>query len=518
MDYRWIGVLALGAALVVGCEEGQQADEEEIDGLGEASTQLEPVVRASCEWVFGCCAAGESRLALGPFVTDADDCTTRVVDSLLTGNKSPAPQLDVGPASDLLYLAVSLNLARVTIDADAVKACVDWLEQRACNEVPEEEQPEHCTPDEAEPEENPCRAELMFIGSQEAGAECNPNVGVECADGLRCVNFGTDGVCARLAAEKETCFEDTECAQPLICDYITGTCMKGSGVGEVCTFTDPENPAPGTEKERCEAGLSCNPETMSCTEATCAPGSPCIVDYQCPEGYVCVLNRCGEPGLAGDPCVRDTDCVSELCDQLTDTCIPKVADGGACVQDRECESGFCDAGICGPTAGNGDPCPALDDAQCADGYCDRFTDPAAPVCAAHAGSGDACMYGNECNPDPELQLVCWEMECRPIPFPNGVTCGSNGQCESSVCWMGVCEDGTAEGSDCALDGTVKPCADQLFCKVTDEMLGTGQCQAVLGAGESCESDLECWGGCGVSYGELVCDGTPPPGAAWCDAM
>jgi hypothetical protein len=517
MKTEWFAVVSLGAVLVTGCQEEEKTIEE-IDGLGDAVEQLEPIVEASCDWVFRCCAEGEARLALGPFVEDTDNCTQRVVDSLLTGNKSPAPHLSVGPASDLLYLGVSLNLQRVTIDADAVAACVGWLDGRECNEIPPEEPPEHCTPGEDEPDEDLCVEDLMFIGSQEAGDECNPSVGVECAEGLRCVNFGADGVCARLAAEGETCFEDAECAEPLICDYITGTCMKGSGVGEVCTFTDPENPLPGTEKERCEAGLSCNPQTMSCAEETCAPGSLCVYDYDCPEGYVCVMNRCGEPGLAGAPCAHDEDCASELCDQLTDTCIPKIVDGGACVQDRECESGFCDVGLCAPTVGNGDPCPALDNEQCADGWCDQYTDPAAPVCAPYVGAGDPCTYAYECQPDLEPQLVCWEDECRPIPFPNGVTCNSNGQCESTVCWEGVCEDGTAEGEVCALDGTVKPCADLLFCKVIDEILGTGECQAVLSAGQPCESDMECWGSCEVSYGELVCDERAAPGEAWCDAM
>jgi hypothetical protein len=514
---KWRTTLSLCACLLTGCSEAQKTDET-VDGLDEAQQQLEPVVRASCDWVFGCCAEGEARLALGPFVEDADDCTQRVLDSLLSGNTSPLPLLSLGPAGDLLYVARTLELQHVALDAEAMAACVEHLKTRACNEAPPEEPPEHCTPGDDEPDEDLCRVEDLFIGSQDVGDECNPSVDVECAPGQRCVSFGADGVCARLAAEGDNCFEDQECAEPLICDYITGTCMTGSRLGEVCTFSDPENPVPGTERERCQSDLTCNPETMSCVEETCAPGSPCQVDYQCPQGYVCAQFRCREPGQAGAPCNRHEDCATELCDSLADTCVPRVVDGGACVQDLECVSGFCDVGLCASSVANGSPCPSFSSSECRDGYCDTMTDPAMPVCAAYADAGGACPLGIECNPDPDLQLVCWEMMCRAIPFPNGITCGSDAHCESGVCWMGVCEDGTPAGGACALDGTVKPCALEHFCKIEDELVGTGNCQRVGAPGETCESDAECWGGCDVSYGELVCDTTAPPGQAWCDAM
>jgi hypothetical protein len=187
------------------------------------------------------------------------------------------------------------------------------------------------------------------------------------------------------------------------------------------------------------------------------------------------------------------------------------------MQHHECESGFCDVGLCAPTVANGEPCPSYDDAQCADGFCDRFTDPVNVVCAPFAGPGDPCTLQNECQPDLDPPLSCWEGQCREIPFSNGVTCNQDIQCESMVCWEGICEDGTAEGDACAIDGTVKPCAEALFCKVTDDVLGTGVCQPVAGAGAACESDVECWGDCQVSYGELVCDERPAPGEAWCDA-
>ena len=134
--------LVLAAGLTAACEDEQAAAEEEaVDGLEEARKQLEPVIKASCDWVFTCCTAGEARLSLGPFVADTADCTVRVLDSLLAGNKSPAPGLSVGPATDILYVARSLELGRVTLDEEAMAACVAYLDARECNEPPPEEPP-----------------------------------------------------------------------------------------------------------------------------------------------------------------------------------------------------------------------------------------------------------------------------------------------------------------------------------------------------------------------------------------
>lgn len=495
---------------------------QEVDGLREAEGDLQPLVDAACTWMFSCCSAGERTFQLGDFTVDADNCTQRMVDAIKAGAPLDLlePDLSSSRAEGLLVLARSINEGRVSVNDPAVDTCAAATSNRACNTPVEPDQTGRCTPADEQPAD-PCDPDEMFQGRQKVGQECEAPW--ECEAGLRCVDFFITGVCAEAAVEGEHCFSDAECANDLVCDYQSGTCVVGALTGQPCAFADPDDPIPGTETTRCAQDLVCDPTSSTCAGGYCTAGAPCfdVFDHtDCPEGTYCVgeavgTSTCRPPGPEGAPCVEDETCTSGFCDPVDQTCGTKLADGQACFDHLECASGYCDATTqtCAPTLSSGEICDSFSDAQCAGGYCD--TTGVDPVCVAHAGEGQPCPNGSEC--DPEQDLTCVDGSCLVYPLPNGVACFDNTQCESNVCFAGMCADGTPTGSACDLTGGTAPCELGSFCDVPDgEMAGT--CTALRRSGEACERSEQCWGDCTVRYGQQMCDETPAYslGEVWCD--
>ena len=321
---------------------------------------------------------------------------------------------------------------------------------------------------------------------------------------MSCATYGLVGLCARQAIEGEYCFDDDECHDDLFCDFVTGTCARGAALDAPCAYRDPDDPVPGTETIRCEAGLSCDPVNQVCV-GYCVPGSECRWDHDCPTDYLCVLDRCRMPGAPGDDCEDDADCASEQCDFVTQTCVALLPNADPCGSHDECDSEFCDSSTftCAPTVTAGAPCPSFDNAQCRDGYCDTTT--VMPTCIAYVGPGGTCTSTVEC--DPDLDLSCADMTCVMQPFPNGTSCAVGVQCESSVCWMGVCDTGTPVGGECDSIGTFAECAVGLYCDIED-MMTEGTCAPVRRTGEECDNDIQCWGSCTARWGVEMCDETP----------
>lgn len=493
------------------------------DGYEDAREDTKPLVDAACGWMFACCSTDELSYQLGDFTVNAGNCSERLLDAISTGVPLELEQdLSDDPAEALLILALSINEGRVEVDEDAVSACAAATSTMACNMVESIDPNTSCTPEDQIPPD-PCDPEDMFVGVQELGEPCDGPW--ECAAGLRCVDFGLAGVCAQRSAAGEFCFADNECADALVCDWQTGTCSAGAPLGQTCAFTDPANPVPGTESIRCAEGLSCDPVGLTCVGGYCSPGANCgdiFNDSDCPEGYLCVGNfatapTCQQPGDAGSPCSKPEDCSTGACDLNTETCIELLADGTPCGFNDECSSGFCSVGLCSPSAANGQPCPSLDPSECGDGYCDSISDPLNPVCAAYASEGGACPNGNEC--DPEAMLSCVDGTCLMPPFADGTTCFDSSQCESQVCFMGVCSAGLPAGSSCTTDGTGEPCELGAFCETADGSFD-GTCAALRRSGESCLNDNQCWGSCVVRFGEQMCDATPAFALdeLWCDGV
>src|SRR5690606_35589550 len=134
----------------------------------------------------------------------------------------------------------------------------------------------------------------LLEGRREADEPCTLSSGIECASGLSCLISGSyQGRCIPGVGLDDACIHDSECADDLICDYTTGTCTEGGGLGDDCAYVNPDNPTRGVESRRCRAGLVCEPLSQTCQSSDCNLGSQCgSDDNRCPEGLWCVAGRC----------------------------------------------------------------------------------------------------------------------------------------------------------------------------------------------------------------------------------
>lgn len=497
--------------------EGSPGEEGGTTGSTQSTPEeaLAQLVEARCGWIFGCCAAGEAGLAVGPFTADAADCVDRTMEALATGN--PMPPAGTGPTDLFVLLAYSHAAGNLLLVDDAVQACATHLAEQSCNEPPPDEgEPpaaEHCSPDDSL-QDDPCSLDRLVLGQLPEGAHCSPALGVECASGFACARTGkSEGTCIPASEVGDYCFSDDHCTSPLYCDLETGQCAKGGALGEPCAYEDPDRPVPGTESIRCAPGLVCDPVANVCV-GQCALGAPCEIDTDCPVDHQCVVGRCSSPQGGGASCQVGADCESGVC-KADSTCAPVGGNGTSCLVHSQCESGFCHAidGVCSARKGAGEPCTSYSDVECQGGVCDN-SDPANPVCKELAGPGDPCVSAQEC--DPELNLACIGQVCVSQPLPNGETCYAGTQCASGLCWESVCDDPGKQGDPCSETGApgVKPCGTSLYCDGTDE----GTCVPKLAAGQPCSTDEQCWGACTVSWGALRCDATPAKGEAICDGV
>lgn len=501
--------VTLGAFSIVSCLALAGCNSEEDaggDGAKEAVKLLRPLLQVECGWTFTCCSEGEVDYEIGPFSIDQSDCVARSEASLLAGN-APPPST-TSPASSLIYLAYTLDLNRVKVDKGALDACIQQFNARPCNMVVEAER---CVP--GQQQINLCDPDLIFFGKQKVGEECTAGSEYECGEGLQCAQyFEALGICVEAQPVAGLCFQDEDCQDGLYCDYTTGTCAAGSDVGGPCAYADPENPVPGTETQRCKVELSCDPASNTCVDY-CAAGAECATEFDCPEGLECIVGRCGTPGPEGAPCFTGTDCQSEQCDPTTMTCVGLLANGETCNSSAEC-AGWCDTTTftCADQAGNGQPCDSFSSDECGSGFCDT-ANVNGPTCTPFAQMGEDCS-AIPC--DPEQEISCADDVCRATPFGNGVSCFSDFECESEVCFEGSCQNGTAVGGTCNGLGTIADCELGSYCS-SEEPDVDGTCTALKRTGETCLEDRECWGGCVVKWGVQMCDDTPatPLGELYC---
>ncbi|MDY0002358.1 MAG: calcium-binding EGF-like domain-containing protein [Polyangia bacterium] len=492
-------------------------------GVSIARDQMKPLVDAACDWMFGCCSSDELVYQLGGFTTDASNCSERLLDAILSGIPLDLEQSGLAsvPAEALLVLASSINEGRVEVDGDAVTACADESSGMACNAPPLNDPSGRCTPGDAEVDGDPCAPGVLFRGLQTLGEECR--VPWECAEGLRCVEFGDVSICARFADQGEHCFSDEECAEDLLCEWASGTCQEGAQAGEACAFADEGNPIPGTETIRCLRNLSCDPVTHTCSTGYCLQGAPCsdiFSDTDCPVTTYCVGNfatraSCQVPGGVGAPCSKAADCQSGFCDPFDEECKSLLSIGELCFDNLECVSGFCNSflGYCASKVGPGQPCPSFNSDECFQGYCDTSV-PAMPTCRSYSTEGGSCPTGIEC--DPEDDLACVDGVCRRAPYELGISCAYHEQCQSLSCYQGVCTAGVAVGDSCSKNE--EKCVVGAYCQTPTPDALEGVCVALLRSGQPCTLSEQCWGNCVIRFGQQMCDAEPASllGEAWCD--
>ncbi len=484
-----------------------------VPNLEEVEAQLKPVIDAQCEWLFACCNEDEVALELGPFVADAADCSNRILELLRT-NRYPyqSRYLNAGATQLLLYLGLGFGGDRVEIDTAALDACVADIEARSCN-PPLPPAGAFCVP--APPIENSklCDARKIFIGQQALGEACTQDVQVECADGLTCIEYGEVGVCIEALGAGDSCFNDYECPNDLVCDFTSGTCATPSEFGEECTFTNPDDPRPGAEAQRCARELVCDPGTNTCATGECMVGNFCNTDSDCPQSVQCVMFRCDDLHEVGEGCYDNPDCVSGMCDFQTSTCGTPRVDGSQCSDHPQCDSGYCDFSVgppaCGASVVNGMPCLSFADAQCGAGWCDATQTPE-PLCTPYAAVGQPCPQTREC--DVPNDVRCIDNICAQLPLAEGATCLNETQCASKLCHQGACAEPGVDGEACAFDGSEKPCSSETYCRTDDD---SAACSALLSPGSLCERDEECPGACRPYFNYYRCDDQPGAGMAYC---
>jgi hypothetical protein len=149
------------------------------------------------------------------------------------------------------------------------------------------------------------------------------------------------------------------CNPGLFCMGIfpdNGVCSPIVGEGGPCP--------PGDAANGCDQGLICKGFGFEPDGGTCLPpmdaGGPCLVGADgdgssgCLWGLVCLGGICQVPPSSG-PClpppeVFECDLATSFCDSSTNSCVPKLAQGGACTGDLECASSLCDLTLhCGTT-------------------------------------------------------------------------------------------------------------------------------------------------------------------------
>lgn len=473
-------------------------------GVEAARMLLEPLVAAQCENTFACCDAGEVAYQLGGAVTDAADCTARTLDVLEAGGNPPYLRSGSLYLGGLLgFFAYGIDASVVEVDEDAIAACVAALSAKPCA-------PSTAGGGNCEPAEDAylvqCELKTLFIGSKTEGESCASYSGLECGPGLLCDFFaGTGGVCVSTLSQGDSCFQDYNCPDNLICDYATGQCSVPAEVGEACAYADPVNPVYGTETTRCRSGLVCNPISEVCGAPDCNFGDYCSDDDAlCPEGLTCVAGRCDLLGLEGDNCYDDDDCAQGRCNYLegASVCQNLIEDGGECSDSSDCSSQFCEpaASECAAQVAIGEACDALlPDDQCDGGYCDGVN------CVAFTPVGGDCT-ASPCNFIAGDQ--CRDGVCQPYPLPDGQACSSDFECQSESCDE-TCQPPPGIGDDCQPDG----CAQGAYCNAFSD----GVCEAKRSWGAPCSNSIECWGGCESVFGELRCSGAGP-GEALCDGV
>lgn len=296
------------------------------------------------------------------------------------------------------------------------------------------------------------------------GARCDSCVIEGCGAEQRCNTL--TGVCEDRAGRCGGCRDDNECADGLSCVQVgfVRNCLEPCGAGDAC----PQNFA--CEGGACvpESGLCdtcgggcagerpiCNFITAQCVQ--CAPGNPC------PEGTICDdMGTCVEPA-PGVECNTGLDCRDgerPYCDEAIcvncrddrDCDIGEACNAGRCVEadpcDRvTCQDGArCDEGLCvgddgAPACVDDDDCPG-DDRRCnaATGQCYR----ADQQCDAD-GATAVCHPGGDCiqNPINAMENVCTCARRDPGNFqePNEehrVPCQPGGTCLQLGADPGVC--------------------------------------------------------------------------------
>ena len=421
-------LLAVSAATACG------DDSEGAPGSISVEPQVDQLATAVCDLAFRCCGSGEIGWYLGPWI-NAANCVDRFVqhaslsaDASIDLQETLGTQLQV-PNVGALSRAVSDG--RTKVDAEALQACVDYLQGVECNQF-RRAQGRLC-PAGSPLGNTPCDPELIFLGTLGKNARCSSSLGsLECKTGLVCRTdgeLGAFGQCVPVSQVNEPCTSDGGVRGRSLLLVVGRNLSEARQEGETCLFADRDyRPHPATALIECRKDLSCDPLTDTCVVA-CQRGAKCTLDEQCDDTQelTCILGRCDARRATGLPCGSDDDCQDKLfcfADPLNpgEICTEHSPLGTACQAHSQCASGFCDptAGHCAAPVPPGTLCPSGSDAQCDQGRCVSEQ----LLCTT---DGD-CPTSGKC----DLSTSTCASYCVEL-LPDGAACVSDSDCDSEAC-------------------------------------------------------------------------------------
>jgi hypothetical protein len=286
-------------------------------------------------------------------------------------------------------LAVPIDAAladrRVRFDGQQAKACIDALATapcafpRACDEVLQG----NVAPGGACRTNYDCAAGTCDSLDQVCPSTCRASAeGAACPCdarlGLTCVG----NTCAKLQPRGAACAATEQCQDGLACH---GTCQPPIGLpcndGFECPPHDYCYRGPDTSRvatcqpllqlgaacaagEECDFGASCVAGAcvaLSEQGAHCGPGGPF-----CKRGLSCAAatSTCVVPPTSG-PCSAGCDLRASICDNQSQACVAKLADGASCVSGLECVNLACNSSSPAATSGTCATPLTLELASCA---------------------------------------------------------------------------------------------------------------------------------------------------------
>jgi uncharacterized repeat protein (TIGR01451 family) len=326
------------------------------------------------------------------------------------------------------------------------------------------------------------------------------------------------------------CTLDAQCPAGDWCDEATKDCtpklVNGKPIPNDPSHTNPTLNGTCTVAAGslvCASGV-CDPSNNECGYAN--GDGPCTTGAVCQSGACSTNGKCEPAG----GCNVDADCTGgDWCDESTNTCTPKIANGGAFPNDPKhtnptlggtcnqagaalvCVSGVCDpnGNVCGVKLGDG-TCTAT--AECITGAC--------ITTGGNTGKCEPCASNANCvAPTPACNTTtnaCVQCTATDTAACTGTTplCSAGDVC---VACNGDNGTGTTEACPvgdpyCAATGACTKCTTDTMCTTGMHPgpfcdTGTGACTT------TCQTDAECGTGnwCNSFSGTGMCEPKLPNG-------
>jgi hypothetical protein len=289
----------------------------------------------------------------------------------------------------------------------------------------------------------------------------------DCLPSLRCDNQWDGGICVELLGEGERCASYDDCSSGLSCQFgrTPSVCMAPGEHGAHCTGDS-----------QCVQGLHCEATDFSsfCTshcdaqfEANCPDGFACIECIEDADASCVPIAKRNEECQWHDQCEADLMCNWAVSPRI---CVPPGGVGGLCNMDAECEAGlYCDDSLESPSCmlqgETGDSCKSSN--ACSDVLTCLIDQEAGGVCVGPCTTHAECPSGTYCI--PELSDYC-----RFLGVPDEL-CLADLHCEPGlVCvpfrveqeWTAACFPPLPEGSPCTTD---EQCEPELECDPEEQI-------------------------------------------------